>query len=156
MQKFSVVQNWEFLESRTSVSGRCVTVLKSESRHCSDNAKSNSALSHIDRRGSWVGLANKYFSGHIVKKSLKLRTRAFSISSRVYILYTVESCSKIYMKNSALPWVIGKKRVLLFFKHLCVAYVINFNPNKSGIGGKPPTFVQNDFTPWCLKLNIFF
>ena len=21
------------------------------------------------------------------------------------------------------------------------------NPNKSGIGGKPPTFVQNDFTP---------
>ena len=23
----------------------------------------------------------------------------------------------------------------------------SFNPNKSGIGGKPPTFVQNDFTP---------
>ena len=22
-----------------------------------------------------------------------------------------------------------------------------FNPNKSGIGGKSPTFVQNDFTP---------
>ena len=29
------------------------------------------------------------------------------------------------------------------------------NPNQRGIGGKPPTFVQNDFTPWCLKLNIF-
>ena len=29
------------------------------------------------------------------------------------------------------------------------------NPNKSGIGGKPPTFVQNDITPWCLKPNIF-
>ena len=29
-----------------------------------------------------------------------------------------------------------------------------FNPNKSGIGGKPPTFVQNDFTPWCLKGTV--
>ena len=29
------------------------------------------------------------------------------------------------------------------------------NPNKSGIGGQPPPFVQNDFTPWCCKLNIF-
>ena len=31
-----------------------------------------------------------------------------------------------------------------------------FNPNKQGIGEKSPTFVQNNFTPWCLKLNIFF
>ena len=32
----------------------------------------------------------------------------------------------------------------------------SFNPNKSDIGEKTPTFVQYDFTPWCLKLNIFF
>ena len=31
----------------------------------------------------------------------------------------------------------------------------SFNPNKQGIGEKSPTFVQNNFTPWCLKLNIF-
>ena len=30
----------------------------------------------------------------------------------------------------------------------------SLNLNKRGIGGK--TFLQNDFTPWCLKLNIFF
>ena len=30
------------------------------------------------------------------------------------------------------------------------------NPaNKRGVGEKTPTFVQNEFTPWCLKLNIF-
>ena len=40
----------------------------------------------------------------------------------------------------------------LFF-HDCPDFP--FNPNQSGIGGKPPTFDQNDFTPWCLKLNIF-
>ena len=33
---------------------------------------------------------------------------------------------------------------------------IALNPIKRGIGGKPPTLVQNNFTPWCLKLNIFF
>ena len=28
-----------------------------------------------------------------------------------------------------------------------VPFNLGFNPNKSGIGGNPPTFVQNDFTP---------
>ena len=26
-------------------------------------------------------------------------------------------------------------------------FILSFNPNKSGIGGKPQTFVQNNFTP---------
>ena len=30
-----------------------------------------------------------------------------------------------------------------------------FNPNIRDIGEKSPTFVQNNFTPWCFKLNIF-
>ena len=32
----------------------------------------------------------------------------------------------------------------------------NANPAiKSGIGIQVPTFVQNGFTPWCLKLIIY-
>ena len=38
---------------------------------------------------------------------------------------------------------------------ICPNFGFLFNPNKRGIGEKSPTFVQNDFTPWCLKLNIF-
>ena len=54
-------------------------------------------------------------------------------------------------------------RVCNFFKFLCHhhTYLLSFvdlyrrypmpiNPNNSGI-----EIVQNDFTPWCLKLNIF-
>ena len=42
----------------------------------------------------------------------------------------------------------------LEFLH-CTDTVVLFNPNKRGIGEKSPTFVQNNFTSWCLRLNIF-
>ena len=32
---------------------------------------------------------------------------------------------------------------------------LQITPNKRGIGEKAPTFVQNDFTPWCVKLMMY-
>ena len=37
-----------------------------------------------------------------------------------------------------------KKLIILTY-----TLITTINPNKSGIEGIPPTFVQNDFTPWC-------
>ena len=53
-------------------------------------------------------------------------------------------------------YLISFFKLQFFIKLYEIFTPYNFNPNKSGIGGKPPTFVQNDFTPWCLKLNIFY
>ena len=51
------------------------------------------------------------------------------------------------------PWPSNQKNLVNFVIKFTIPVNFRFskersvNPNKSGIGGKPPSFIQNDFTP---------
>ena len=80
--------------------------------------------------------------------------RLFSSNAPPLVLFCIETVPKV------VHWLL--KYNYSRWSGLFAAKMLDFessievlNPNKMGIGEKSPTFIQNDFTPWCLKLNIF-
>ena len=59
-----------------------------------------------------------------------------------HILYCKYTVQYIFLKSGY-----KLKRITDPLASILTIFHSTFNPNKSGIGGKPTTFVRNDFTP---------